>query len=110
LSRQNAAATVGLRASDQLMDHTPLHAATPRTSVAVVGRWYTAIYGQMDVRYTRRPTVGCRRCVDGLWAGRGCIAVACYVRRWITWTQHSEQLSNYSRYPKSRADLKGPAV
>jgi len=71
LSRQDAAATVGLRASDQLMDHTPLHAAaaTPRTSVAVVGRWYTAIHDQMDVTYTRRPRVGCRRCDDGLWAG-----------------------------------------
>jgi len=61
------AATVGLRASDQLMDHTPLHAA--RTSVAVVGRWYTAIHGQMDVRYIRLTRVGCRRCDDGLWGG-----------------------------------------
>jgi len=71
LSRQDAPGTVGLRASDQPMDHTPLHAAaaTPRTSVAVVGCWYTAIHGQMDIRYIRRPRVGCRRCDDGLWAG-----------------------------------------
>jgi len=71
LSRQDAAVTVGLRlrASDQLMDHTPLHAAAARTSVAVVGRWYTAIHGEMDVTYIRRPRVGCRRCDDGLWAG-----------------------------------------
>jgi len=50
----------GLLACEQLMDHTPLHvaAATPRTSAAVVGRWYTAIRGQMDVRYTRRPAEG----------------------------------------------------
>jgi len=71
LSRQDVAGTVGLRASDQLMDHAPLHAAaaTPRTSVALVGCWYTAIHGQMDVRYTTWPRVGCRRCDDGLWAG-----------------------------------------
>ena len=30
---------------------------------------YIAIHGQMDVSYTRRPRVGCRRGDDGLWAG-----------------------------------------
>jgi len=30
-----------------------------------------------------------RRSVGG--TGRDCIAVACYVRQWITWTQRSEQ-------------------
>ena len=40
--------------------------------------------------------------------GHHCIAIACYVHQWINTTLRAE--SNYSRYPKSRADLKGPAV
>jgi len=75
------------------MDHASLHAAaaTPRTSVAVVGRWYTAIHGQMDVTYTRRPRVGTIWTWSVGGTGRDCIAVACYVRQWITWTKRSEQ-------------------
>ena len=52
--------------------------------------------GMKDVRYTRRRRVGCR-------LGDDCIAVACYVQQWITWTQRSEQKSNYNRRAKSRA-------
>ena len=53
--------------------------------------------------------VGRRRGDDGRWTG----LYSCRMLRatqWITWAQRSEQKSIYSRYPKSRADLKGLVV